>query len=615
MQINRRSAVKGARVLPALVLGIALLIAGCGPASVNPSTPALQASSSGATVKFGLPPNEVPNSIFPLVNLVSNANLFDLQYLLYRPLYWFGTNGTPVLNPKYSLAGLPKFSNGGRTVTISLKSYRWSDGQPVTNRDIAFWMNLLIANKAHWFDYVPGLFPDNVASMSFPSATPQQFSLTFDKAYSQTWLIYNELSQIIPLPQQAWDRTSATGTIGDYDLTSDGAKAVFNYLTTQATTVSTYASNPIWRIVDGPWELTTYSASTGYAAFSPNPDYAGPKTGNVTHFEEVPFTSDAAEFDALRSGQVDYGYIPSQDLNQTSYFKSRGYVLANWVGWGYNSIVLNYTNPHVGPLFSQLYIRQALQRSINQPAIDRSAFKNTAYPTYGPVPVKPSSPFLTKLEKSNPLPYSLTAARNLLKSHGWSIKVNGEDRCERPGTAANECGANISKNEGLGFSEEFASGSETFAVAVQAIRSAWSQVGMQVTLQQKPTNVIFLNLSPCVNGSGGCSWEMANIGAPGSTPTYSPDYYPTGETFFATGAATNVGGYSNSHMNALISSTQLNSSSAVFDAYENYAATHVPDLWEPNFYYQVSVIRSALKGTLPQNPNLNINPEMWTLKG
>lgn len=604
------------RVVTPIAVVLGLLIAGCGQSVATPGAPtAAEPVAASSTVTYALPPNEIPNSIFPLVNLVSNANLFELQYLLYRPLYWFGTSGTPVFNPKYSVGNAPVFSNGGRTATITLKSYRWSDGQPVTNRDVEFWMDLLKANKAHWFDYVPGLFPDNVVSMSFPSSTPDQFSLTFNKTYSHTWLLYNELSQVIPLPQQAWDRTSVGSAVGNYDETPSGATAVFNYLTSQATTVSTYATNPVWRTVDGPWELTTYSSSTGYAAFTPNPDYAGPHTGNVKRFEEVPFTSASAEYDALRSGQLDYGYIPSEDLSQSSYFKSRGYTLSNWVSWGYNSIVLNYTNPQVGPLFSQVYIRQALQRAINQPEIDRAAFKNTAYPTYGPVPVKPSSPFLTKLEKNNPFPYSLSAAEKLLKSHGWTIHPNGSDKCTKPGTVASECGAGIAKNEALSFTQEFASGSVPFAAAVQAMKSAWGQIGIQVSLQEKPTNVIFLNLSPCVKGTGGCSWEMANIGAPGSTPTYSPDYYPSGETFFSTGAATNVGGYHSAEMDTLISNTQLESSLSVFYKYENFAATQLPDLWEPNFYYQTSAITKGLKGVLPQNPNLNINPEMWTIKG
>ncbi len=605
---------RGISIVPVVGIGLALLITACGPAARPGPTQAIPASSSGATVTFGMPPDEVPNSIFPLLDQVSNANLFDLQYLLYRPLYWFGENQSPDLNLKYSLADLPTFSNGGRTATITLKPYRWSDGESVTNRDVEFWMNLLMANKADWFDYVPGLFPDNVVSMSFPAATPDQFSLTFNKAYSRTWLEYNELSQIIPLPQQAWDITSAAGPDGNYDETTSGAVAVFKYLTSQATTISTYASNPIWKVVDGPWELTSYAASTGYSAFSPNPDYSGPKTGNVTHFVEVPFTSDAAEFDGLRSGELDYGYLPSEDLSQESYFKSRGYTISDWVGWGLNTMILNYTNPKVGPLLSQLYIRQALQLSIDQPKIDSAVFKDTAYPTYGPVPVKPSNPFLTSVEKRNPYPYNLSKATALLKSHGWAIHASGEDRCERPGTAANECGANIAKNEGLAFTEDYASGSSPFQAAEEAIASAWTEIGVNISLREQPPSQIFSNLSPCVDGHGGCSWQIANFGIPGSTGTYSPDYLPTGETYFATGAVTNWGGYSNARMNALIRATELNSSLKVFDTYEDYAATQLPDLWEPDYYYQISVIRTGLHGAVPQNPNLNINPEMWTFK-
>jgi len=44
------------------------------------------------------------------------------------------------------------------------------------------------------------------------------FSLTFTGDYSSAWL-YNELGQLIPIPQQAWDKTSAHGTVGNYDLT------------------------------------------------------------------------------------------------------------------------------------------------------------------------------------------------------------------------------------------------------------------------------------------------------------------------------------------------------------------------------------------------------------
>ena len=47
-------------------------------------------------------------------------------------------------------------------MTITLKPARWSNGEPVSARDVIFWINLLKANRADWASYVPGGFPDNV---------------------------------------------------------------------------------------------------------------------------------------------------------------------------------------------------------------------------------------------------------------------------------------------------------------------------------------------------------------------------------------------------------------------------------------------------------------------
>ena len=146
--------------------------------------------------------------------------------------------------------------------------------------------------------------------MSFPSSTPYTFSITFNKAYSHLWLLYNQLSQITPIPQHVWDKTSASGPVGNYDMTPAGALKVYKFLNTQSTQQATYASNPLWKVVDGPWNLSAFSPSTGYSAFVPNPTYGGPGKPKIAKLEELPFTSDIAEFDALRSGQLDYGYLP-----------------------------------------------------------------------------------------------------------------------------------------------------------------------------------------------------------------------------------------------------------------------------------------------------------------
>ena len=104
-------------------------------------------------------PSSPPNYIYPFMDSAesSNVNLFDFTYLMYRPLYWFGEVGQPVVNTSLSLAAVPVIS--GRTVTITLKHYMWSNGAPVTAQDSMFWINLDRAVPQDWFDYSPGTFP------------------------------------------------------------------------------------------------------------------------------------------------------------------------------------------------------------------------------------------------------------------------------------------------------------------------------------------------------------------------------------------------------------------------------------------------------------------------
>ena len=95
--------------------------------------------------------------------------------------------------------------------------------------------------------------------------------------------------------------------------------------------------------------------------------------------------------------------------------------MSNWTDFGFNNFMLNYTNPTVGSIFKQLYIRQAMQSLINQPQIAKDIWHGFAFPTYGPIPQTPSSSYLSSALKQNPYPYSLSHAVSLLKSHGWNV--------------------------------------------------------------------------------------------------------------------------------------------------------------------------------------------------
>ena len=63
------------------------------------------------------------------------------------------------------------------------------------------------------------------------AVSPTTVRLTLTRSYSPEFYSTSELSALIPFPQQAWDKTSANGKVGNYDEThAPPAVAVFKYL-------------------------------------------------------------------------------------------------------------------------------------------------------------------------------------------------------------------------------------------------------------------------------------------------------------------------------------------------------------------------------------------------
>ncbi len=95
----------------------------------------------------------------------------------------------------------------GNNVTITMKGWKWSNGETVTAQNVVFWIHMLQAVGAtDWGAFVPGGFPTNVTNVKATNATT--LTMTMNKAYNPTWFTSNELSQITPMPE-AWDRTAS----------------------------------------------------------------------------------------------------------------------------------------------------------------------------------------------------------------------------------------------------------------------------------------------------------------------------------------------------------------------------------------------------------------------
>ncbi len=611
----------------------------------------------GGTVYWAEAPAATPNYIFPFASLAyfSVANLTQFQYLMYRPLYWFGqvTSPAPTVNYDLSLAAAPVWSNSNKTVTINLKGWKYSNGTTIDAQSVIFWLNMMKAEYANWAGFAPGLFPANVASYSATSPTSETVTINLTSAFNPTWYLYNQLSEITPLPT-AWDITKLGGAagsggcsvVGKGNLTGaatmKACEAVWTFDTDNngqskspqmAGDEATYSTNPVWQVVDGPWHLKTFVTSAGgaTATFVPNPSYSGPQKPIISEFVELPFTADTTEFAALEaggSGAPQVGYIPTADLpawngqpgtvGQNFGAVSSKFQLYPVYDWGINYFPENFnSNTQVGGgtaagyVFQQLYFRQALQDGIDQPAIIQHVDKGYGVPTYGPAPIYPTNTFVDSAEQANPYPANVAAGKALLTSHGWTDQ-GGTDVCTKPGTAADECGANIKAGAKLTFKEVYASGAASITQTVNLETSAWSQEGISVTSSAEPFDQVIGTAVPCTMSQGSkCAWEFLNWGGGW---VYSPDYEPTGEEIFATGAGSNSGNYNDTMNNTLIRATNVSSSATVFDTWENYLSKQLPVVFQPNPAAAIDEISDQLGGVTPVNALLNLTPEYWYFK-
>jgi len=618
-----------------VVSGITASALTMGVITVAPTLATSAGAASSSVATWAEAPQTPPNYIFPFMGLqffsVSNINQF--QFLMYRPLYWFGNGTSPNLNPSLSLASNPTYSNNNTTVVVKLKNYKWSNGESVTAQDIMFWMNMLHADKENWADYSSGALPDNLKSVTVDSPTQVTFTLT--SSTNPYWFTYNELSQITPMPV-AWD-IAATGaapgsggcSAAAYATADAKCDAVYNFLSKQAgydpanpegtnNSLSSYATNPIWQVVDGPWKLTKFDSS-GNITMVPNKTYSGPVKPTISQFKEVPFTTDSAEFNALVSGSIDVGYLPAQNItsptsdplnpSENNSRLSGNYNIYASPSWAVNYFPYNFNSNansgNAGPIINQLYFRQAMQTLVDQPLYIKKISKGYGVPTYGPVPVAPKNSFASSYEKSNPYPYNPGKAKSLLSSHGWKVVPNGTSTCQNPGTGSNQCGKGIAKGAKLAFNLEYASGSTSLTQLMNAEKSSWAQAGINITLNSASFNTVLGNAVPCSSTESACSWTLENWGGGW---IFAPDYYPTGEAIFQTNAGSNSGDYSNTKNDNNIQKTISTNQSLT--QYENYLAKQLPVVWQPNSVAVVEV-KKSLKNVAPFDPLQQLTPERW----
>ncbi|MBD0742396.1 ABC transporter substrate-binding protein [Streptomyces sp. CBMA152] len=587
----------------------------------------------GGTVRIAQRPNDSPNVIWPFMdaNQITSINIGEFQQFFFRPLYFAGRNDKIAIDDDLSPARAPVWSTDGKTVSIRLKNWKWSNGDPVTGQDVQFWINMAKAEKDHDGYYTPPMtiagtttnyFPDNVVSTS---AAKHSISITFDRQYNRTWVLQNVLTTITPMPS-AWDVTGPDGTRGkcasdafDAPTLKADCDPVFRYLSAASVDKKTFATNPLWQISDGPWKLKSYDADSGAYSIVRNKAYSGVHKPYLDEVDFVAYTDADTEYADLRAGAsspnaLQIGILPKahaaqfnkNDPQAGNPLARQGYHIAPVTYL--DSITyyqINFQSSQHGKLFRQPYFTKALQDSYDQQGAIDGPLKGWGYPTTGAVPSIPTGNPLSPNAQQHQIKFAPAEARSLMAANGWDLSTTPAV-CRNPGTGAGQCGADIAADDKAEFTLDYQSGNADLPAIMASYKTSLAQAGIAVNLAEKPVDHLQGEASLCgATNPAGCTWDAVLYGG----WVYSPQLYPTGDALFATGAGANVWGYSDPHLDQLIAKTITSNDIQDMYAYEDYINDHLPVIYNEN---TVAIYEVADGLHMPvQDPFEGYEPEFW----
>ena len=570
-------------------------------------------SGKSGTVSFAEPPGATPTWILPIITSAANSvyTVLSFDYEMWRPLYWQIKGVSATIDPTMSLAKPPTWSNGDKTVTVKMNpAYKWSDGQPVSSKDVAFDIDLIKAaikeSPANWVYYTPGFVPDDIASMSTPDNST--LVLNLKSAVNPGWFYDNELAVLQPMPAHAWAKAAANGPTLDFTNPAN-AKKIYDFLATQSKAQTTWATNPLWQVVDGPFKLTSFNNTTGADTMKANPSYGGPKSGKVTELDAVPFASDTAEFNAVLAGSLDQGYIPSNDVPQVPTVKSKGYNVFGYptFGWTYADYNFKDKTGDFNNIVHQLYFRQAMAHLEDQQGYINAFMHGAGGQAFGPVPSIPVSPYTPDNAKSNPYPFSIAAAKKLLTDNGWTVTPGGVSTCAKAGTGTGQCGAGIPAGTKLAFNLIYSTNPALIGQQVTDLASKAAQVGIKITLQSSNFNYIVTNYNNPAAPANENKWAMEDFGG------FTQSVYPTTFSVFNTPGGNNLGSYSDPQADKLINASISGTDPNAVKSEAAYLTAQQPGLFQPN-PDEVMVWKKNISGPPDSFANLTqfyITPELW----
>lgn len=303
---------------------------------------------------------------------------------------------------------IPTVENGGvskdlKSITWKLKpGLKWSDGTPVTAKDVVFTANYCMDPKAGCAEL--GLFRgvDKVEAIN---------DLTVKVTFKEP----------TPLPYRPFVSSPIIQ-----------AKQFADCLGAKAPTCTEANFNPIGT---GPFEVTSFKPNDSIQ-LKANPNYRDP---DKPHFAEVNYKGGgdalATARAVLQTGEYDFGYNPvvAPDVLKKMEAAGKGTIVVGF-GGAVETLVINLTDPssnlplderstakHPNPILSDIRVRKALAMAIDRTTLAKIGYGFMGQPTCNLQHTSPSF----AADNTSCLKQDIPGAKKLLDEAGWKIGGDG----------------------------------------------------------------------------------------------------------------------------------------------------------------------------------------------
>ncbi|GAB2476946.1 ABC transporter substrate-binding protein [Jatrophihabitans fulvus] len=320
---------------------------------------------------------------------------------IYPTLVW----GDAKRLPEHYLADSWKTTSDRKTWTFALhKNLKWTDGKPITSKDVAWTMNLILSNPTA--ATANGQLLDNVASVKASDDT----TVVITTKAPQVNLL-DSVGQVPIVPQHVWQ--SKVKGLGDF----------------------TNTSTPV--VGYGPFSLQSYKTEQS-TVLKANKDFflGAPKYDTVVLQY---FKNNDAAVSALRSGEIDQvdRITPTEfaALKKDGSITTYPQVGARWTGIEINPGARTKSGKKIGtgnPALTDPTVRKAIAMAIDKQTLVKRVLNGLGQTGAGYLP--PAFPNFT-WKPSTVTPYDPSAANAMLDKAGYTKNGDGVRKDPKTGKA------------------------------------------------------------------------------------------------------------------------------------------------------------------------------------